>query len=161
MRIYKFQENDIANGEGVRLSLFTQGCFKYCVGCFNKETWDIGGGREFTHDDYNYIMQELKKPQYSGLSVLGGEPMLWRDTITKLCKDVKQKFPDKTIWLWTGYKFEEVCDICDSEKLDLLRYIDVIVDGEFDYEKRVYNQFRGSSNQRIIHLKEGKVFKIE
>lgn len=157
MRIYKIRENDIANGEGVRLSLFTQGCLKYCVGCFNKETWNISGGREFTHDDYNYIMQELKKPQYSGLSVLGGEPMLWRDTITKLCKDVKQKFPDKTIWLWTGYEFEEVCDICDSEKLDLLRYIDVIVDGEFDYEKRVYNQFRGSSNQRIIHLKEGKV----
>ena len=161
MRICKIQENDIANGEGVRLSLFTQGCLKHCVGCFNEETWDIRGGRVFTHDDYNHIMQELKKPRYSGLSVLGGEPMLWRYTITKLCKDVKQKFPDKTIWLWTGYKFEDVCYICDSEKLDLLRYIDVIVDGKFDCKNLVYNQFRGSSNQRIIHLKEGKVDWIE
>ena len=161
MKIYKIQENDIANGEGVRLSIFTQGCFKHCVGCFNEETWDIGCGRLFTRDDWSYIMQELENPKYSGLSILGGEPMLWRGTITKLCKDVKRKFPDKTIWLWTGYKFEEVRNICDSEKLDLLRYIDVIVDGEFDYKKLVYNQFRGSSNQRIIHLREGKVDWIE
>ena len=159
MRIYNIRENDIANGEGVRLSLFTQGCMRHCPNCFNKETWDVKGGREFTKYDKEYILKELSKDKYSGLSILGGEPLYWYIDICALCKSIKLLLPNKDIWLWTGYSFEEVCKMPVSSYL--LENIDVIVDGDFQQDKKVYNQFRGSSNQRIIHLKEGKVFKIE
>lgn len=142
---------DIANGPGCRVVIFCSGCPHHCPGCFQPETWDFNYGKEFTEDTLNSIL-ELAKPDYiSGLSVLGGEPCNSRNLpeILKLTRKFKEVYPDKTVWLWTGYLFEEVFeDLVDSE-------IDVVVDGRFVEElKDLKLKYRGSSNQRIIDLKE-------
>lgn len=145
---------DISNGTGVRVSLFVSGCTHRCKGCFNREAWDFNFGQEFTTDTFNQIIDLLKPDYISGLSLLGGEPLenanYW--LVVSLVGAVKYLlYPHKTIWLYTGYKWEDI------KHFSIFNYIDVVVDGEFKEElKDISLNFRGSSNQRIIDVKKSK-----
>ena len=145
---------DIANGEGFRVSLFVTGCLRNCPGCFNKQAQDPKFGNLFDDAAKDKIFAELENEWCKGLSLLGGEPMSKlsdnRKQVIALCKEVKEKFPDKDIWVWSGYTMEELKD--DPETADLFKYIDVLVDGPFILAKKDLSiPFRGSSNQRILH----------
>ena len=162
MRYNKIRKMDISNGPGVRVSIFFQGCSFHCKNCFNPETWDFNGGKEFTDDVINHILELSNKTHVSGLSILGGEPMHpnnIKGTI-KLCKAFKERFKDKNIWCWTGFLID---DILDKE---VLNYIDVLVDGRFKQEE--YDptlKWRGSKNQRVIdvkkYLKQNKIYLLK
>jgi anaerobic ribonucleoside-triphosphate reductase activating protein len=151
MRYNQIRSLDIANGKGCRISIFCSGCEHRCKGCFQPETWDFNYGKEFTEDTLNSIL-ELAKPEYiRGISLLGGEPAHPRNLpeILKLTRKFKEVYPEKDIWMWTGYQIEDIFeDLIDSK-------IDVVVDGRFVEElKDLRLKFRGSSNQRVIDLKE-------
>lgn len=151
MNYGRLNKTDIANGSGVRVSLFVSGCRNHCKGCFNPETWDFNYGQEFTTDTVDEIMDALEPDYISELSVLGGDPFEGEniDVITDLCKAVREKYPNKTIWVYTGYKFEIL------KVLDIMKYIDVLVDGRFiESQKDLSLVFRGSRNQRIIDVQK-------
>lgn len=152
---------DIANGTGVRVSLFVSGCTHHCAGCFNSETWDFNYGKQYTSETQAEILAALDFGHISGLTLIGGEPMEPENqrVLIKLVKEVKKSFPDKNIWCYTGYNFENEllknsrarCEVTD----ELLRHIDIIVDGKFEIDKRnLMLKFRGSENQRIILVQE-------
>jgi len=151
MRYSQIRNLDIVNGPGCRISIFVSGCERRCKNCFNPETWNFDHGKEFTEDTLNSILELAKPDHISGLSILGGEPLhpKNREEVIRLARKFKEKYPDKTVWLWTGYLIEEVFeDLVDSE-------IDVVVDGKFvEALKDLRLKYRGSSNQRIINLKE-------
>lgn len=145
---------DIANGEGFRVSLFVTGCLRNCPGCFNKQAQDPSFGKFFDEEAKKKIFAELDQEWCKGLSLLGGEPMSKlsdnRKQVIALCKEIKEKYPDKDIWMWSGYTMDELKQ--DPETQDIFKYIDVIVDGPFVLEKKDLSiPFRGSSNQRILH----------
>lgn len=152
MKYNKIKPNDVSNGDGVSVSLFTQGCPHHCVGCFNKETWTMEDGKEFTHHTIKYILHSLNRNNVDRhLSILGGEPLIPRNEIelSQLCRQVKDLYPNKKIWLWTGYLYE---DVKDNE---VLKYVDVLIDGKFDMSKKNLSlKYKGSENQRVIDLKE-------
>ena len=143
---------DIANGPGVRVSLFTSGCRNRCKGCFQPETWDFRYGKEFTDETMQEILRLLEDPNIAGLSILGGDPLEPENigTVTEICKKVKEMFGDtRDIWLWTGYDF---IDYIDHE---LMSYLDVMVDGRYEVDKRDLTlSYRGSWNQRVIDVQE-------
>ena len=148
---------DIANGIGFRLSLWCSGCSRRCKGCFNPEAQDPNFGKEFDNKARHKVMKELADEHCSGLSLLGGEPLSElsnnRETIIGLSREVKEKYPNKTIWCWSGFLFEEI--LKDKSMSPILNYIDVLVDGEFLLEKKDLScPFRGSSNQRILDVAE-------
>lgn len=152
--------NDIANGEGIRTTIFVSGCRIHCKECFNKETWNFDYGNEFTSEIEDEIISSLKSGHIKGLTILGGEPMEpenQRDLLPFL-KRVKSECPDKTIWMYTGYVFDK--DLVKGGKKyteftdRVISYLDVLVDGPFIEElKDISLKFRGSSNQRIIEFK--------
>ena len=157
------KECDIANGPGVRVTLFVSGCTHHCKGCFNEMTWDFQYGREFTEEDIDKLIKLLEPSYVAGLTLLGGEPMEYRNQqgLLPLLRKVKEAYPDKTIWCYTGYLYEK--DILENfcgkweETREMLSYLDVIVDGEFVEElKDISLRFRGSSNQRIIDVKKSR-----
>ena len=153
MRYNLIRKMDISNGPGVRVSIFMQGCSFHCKNCFNQETWDFEGGREFTDDTINKVLELCNKPEVKGLSILGGEPMHPTNIegTTKLAKAFKEKYPEKNIWAWTGFKYE---DIKDKE---VFNYIDVLVDGQYKDELHDPTlKWKGSSNQRVIDIKKSK-----
>lgn len=154
MKFIKIKDNDIANGVGITMSLWTQGCPHHCKGCFNMETWDFNKGKEFTELDLKYIFDNINKNDiHRDLSILGGEPLCPQNIegVINLCKEFKKIYPNKKIYIWTGYTLEEFNDIQKS----ILKYIDVIVDGKFIEEKRNLSlKLRGSENQRVINVKE-------
>lgn len=161
MRYNKIRKMDIANGVGVRVSIFMQGCTFNCKNCFNPETHDFNGGQEFTDETIAHVLKLGEPEHIVGLSILGGEPLHPRNIegTEKLAKAWKEKFPDKTIWVWSGFLFENLKD------KSVIKYIDVLVDGQFVDEKKDYRlKFRGSSNQRVIDvqpsLKENKIVTI-
>ena len=140
---------DIANGPGIRVSIFVSGCRNKCKGCFNPETWDFKYGQEFTWETLHEIEELLKNPHISGLSILGGDPFEPenREWIETLCAYVKHNVIDKDIWVWTGYMWEDLKD------LGVMQYIDVLVDGRFEEGlKDLRLKYAGSSNQRIIDV---------
>ena len=144
---------DIANGEGFRVSLFVTGCLRNCPGCFNKQAKDPAFGKKFDDEAKQKIFAELDNEWCEGLSVLGGEPMSRlsdnRAQVIAFCKEVKEKYPNKDIWMWSGYTMEELMSMPDTK--DIFKYIDVLVDGPFVQEKKDLSiPFRGSSNQRIL-----------
>jgi len=144
---------DVANGTGFRVSLFVSGCKRSCPGCFNPEAQDPSFGKPFDEEAKEKIFSELGQKYCRGLSLLGGEPMSVcsdnRKVVISLAKEVKEKFPNKDIWLWSGYTLEELQG--DSETKEILKWIDVLVDGPFIREKKDLSiPFRGSSNQRIL-----------
>ena len=150
MRYNKIRKMDISNGPGVRISIFMQGCHFHCKDCFNSETWDFEGGKEFTDETINRVLELCDKEYIKGLSILGGEPLHPKNIegTTRLAKKFKEKFDDKTIWVWSGFLFETV-------DKDTLKYIDVLVDGQFKTE--LFNptlKYKGSSNQRVIDVQK-------
>lgn len=149
----KIRKLDAANGPGVRTTLFVSGCTFNCPGCFNKESQNFNFGEEFTKEVEDRFMEYIKNPNVVGVSLLGGEIMQQdTDTILNLVKRIKEE-TGKNIWCWTGYKYEELIKI--NEKLDILQYIDVLVDGRFEMEKRdLMLKYRGSSNQRVIDVRK-------
>ena len=151
MRYNVIRKMDISNGPGVRVSIFMQGCEFHCKNCFNPETWDFEGGQEFSEETIHKVLDLCQKNEIKGLSILGGEPMHPANIegTTKLAKAFKEKYPDKTIWTWSGFKFE---DLKDKE---VFHYIDVLVDGQYKDELHDPTlKWRGSSNQRVIDIKE-------
>lgn len=151
MNYAKIKPVDVANGEGVRVSLFVSGCSHHCKGCFNKELWKYSAGQEFTYETINEIINLCSKSYISGLSLLGGEPLDPKNIgWTKLLAQFfKRYYPNKTIWCYTGYVWENI------KGFDILKYIDILVDGQFVEDlKDPRLKFRGSSNQRIIDVKK-------
>ena len=152
MRYNKIRKMDISNGPGVRVSIFFQGCHFHCPGCFNPDTWDFNGGKEFNDEVINHVLDLANNDVISGLSILGSEPLNPKNIegSTKLAKVFKEKYPNKTIWLWSGYLFDEY--IHDKE---IINYLDVIVDGQFKIElSSPLLKFKGSDNQRVIDVKK-------
>ena len=154
MNYAKIYRADIANGIGFRVSLFVSGCARNCSGCFNKEAQDPCYGKEFDEEAKQKIFKELEHEWCKGLSLLGGDPLSKlsdnRKTTIEFAKEVKEKFPTKDIWCWSGYTLEEIQ--ADDGMKDILKYIDILVDGPFVEEKKDLTiPFRGSSNQRILH----------
>lgn len=141
---------DIADGEGIRVVLFVSGCSHHCKGCQNPESWCPKAGKPFTEETKNKLFKLLSREYICGLTLSGGDPLYIdnREVLTQLCKEFKEKFPNKTIWLYTGYTYEEI------KNLNIVNYLDVIVDGKFQIDKRdITLPFRGSTNQNIIKLK--------
>lgn len=152
---------DVANGEGVRVSVFVSGCNHHCKGCFNQCAWDFNYGKEFSEKEEQQIIEYMNHDYISGLSLLGGEPLEPRNQegLLPLVKKVKEKFPDKNIWCYTGFDFEKdvVGKMAKNNETtrELLKYIDIIVDGKFEEDKKDLKlQFRGSSNQKIVDVKK-------
>lgn len=161
MNYAEIKNFDIANGLGVRVSLFVSGCTHHCKNCFNQMTWDFKYGKEFTKEVEDLIIDYLKPEHITGLSLLGGEPMEPSNqrALVSFVRRVKETYPQKDIWCYTGYLFDREllqesrarCEVTD----ELLSYIDVLVDGKFVEElKDLSLKFRGSSNQRIINVPE-------
>ena len=150
---------DVQDGDGVRVSIYVSGCHFHCKGCHNKEAWDFNYGKEFTEKEIDYILDAMNKSYIKGLSILGGEPLelVNQQGLLPLVKRVKETYPDKNIWCYTGYDFEK--DVLDDmiKKYDyskeLMNHIDIMVDGEFVEEKKLADlKFRGSTNQRKIDV---------
>ena len=159
MNYAKIYRADIANGQGFRVSLFVSGCARNCKGCFNKEAQDPAFGKPFDDKAKQKIFKELEHDWCRGLSLLGGEPLSKlsdnRKTVIAFAKEVKDKFPNKDIAIWSGYTLEEIQ--ADDSMKDILKYVDVFVDGPFvEEQKDLSLPFRGSSNQRILY--RGKDF---
>lgn len=159
MNYAAIKKTDVANGPGVRVSLFVSGCTHYCKGCFNHEAWDFCYGNLYTEDVEGEILQALEPSYIRGLSVLGGEPFeeANRLSVLGLLEKVKARYPEKTIWCYTGYDYEKdlLCWIAEGKKEveQMLTCIDVLVDGEFVEEKKNLKlAFRGSENQRLINV---------
>ena len=168
MKYLKIINYDTNNGSGFRTTLFVSGCGKVpkCKYCQNKESWDFNKGYDFTQETEDYIINLLSQPLISGFSLIGGEPMdnLEDGKLIKLLKRIRIEFPNISIYCWTGYKYE---DIIQKPKVkELLQYIDLLRDGEFDITKKDLTQYlQGSSNQRYINvqesLKQNKVIEYE
>ena len=176
MRFAQIRSMDISNGEGVGVSLFVQGCPFHCFGCFNSETWNFDGGKEWTEETEDKFMKLIDRPYIKRISFLGGEPLAEQNLseVLSLVKEICEKFPNKIIWLYTGYSIEDIVNFntnsvsqqyFDRDKFirnSILTYIDVLVDGRYiDEQKDLTLKFRGSKNQRVIDvkqtLKQGKV----
>lgn len=157
MRYNKIRKMDISNGEGVRVSLFVQGCEFHCKNCFNTEAWDFQGGKEFTTETLNTLLDLCDKEYIKGLSILGGEPMhpTNRETVVDIMRAFKFRFPNKDIWMWTGYTLEELLEQNDEDVKSMLIYLDYLIDGQFiDEKKNLKLKWAGSDNQRCINIQE-------
>lgn len=158
MKFINILDCDIIDGEGVRVTLFVSGCSHKCKGCHNPESWNSDFGKEYNQDVENQLINLLNKPYIDGITLSGGDPLYIdnRETILNLCKRIKKELPNKSIWLYTGFDFEDI------ETLELLNYVDVLIDGKFKLDLLDTTlAFKGSSNQRVIDvkksLKENKV----
>lgn len=152
MKYQKINKSDIANGPGVRCSVFVSGCSIRCKGCFNAEAWDFKCGKEFTTDTIVEILNYLEPNYITGFSLLGGEPFDQdSNLLVDLLEQIKSKYPEKTIWCWTGYEFNHIKD------RELTKYLDVAVCGPFKLELRDIssnNLYRGSTNQYVVDVKQ-------
>lgn len=161
MNYADIKQYDVANGPGIRISLFVSGCTHHCKECFNKETWDFNYGKPFTDDTIDTIIEYMKPDFIKGITLLGGDPFEKSNQapLIPLIERIKKTYPEKTIWCFTGYDFEkDVLVKMENEWPDmkkLLSYIDVLVDGEFELEEKSMNLFfKGSANQRTIMVQE-------
>lgn len=161
MNYATIKPNDVANGPGIRVSVFVSGCTHHCKGCFNEEAWDFTYGSEFTQQTIDEILTYLEPSYIKGLSLLGGEPFEYSNQqgLLPLLREVKKRFPQKDIWCYTGYRFDEdiLDEMCKTNEVtrEMVSYLDVLVDGKFILEQKNINlRFRGSENQRIIKVKE-------
>ena len=152
MNYAKIRKLDVTNGPGIRTTLFVSGCTHNCEGCFNKEQQDFNYGNKFTKETEDEFIQLTKNKQIKGVNILGGEPMqqIMDDTLLNLLKRIKLE-TDKPIWLWSGYTFEEIVN--NPKRLEILREVDVLIDGKFQADKRdIMLKYRGSANQRVIDV---------
>ena len=173
MRYASIRSMDISNGEDIGVALFVQGCYSHCKGCFNPETWDFNGGKEWTEEVQNKFLDLVDKPFIKRVSILGGEPLAYENLpdVYDLVKTIKEKYPDKKIWLYTGYTLncgtnergELLGDFANADigwdngllRNHIIRNCDVVVDGAYKEELRDLTlAFRGSSNQRLIDVKQ-------
>ncbi len=149
MRYHNITKDDMLNGDGLRVVLWVAGCSHHCKGCQNPITWDPDGGIPFEQKDKEEIFEQLDQSYIEGITFSGGDPLHEKNIreVTELAKEIKKKYPDKTIWLYTGYRWEEV------KNLEIIKYLDVMVDGRFDLAARdVTLQWKGSPNQRVIDV---------
>ena len=149
--------SDMINGKGIRVSLFVSGCTHKCKGCFNKDTWDPDYGNPFTEKEENEIFDYFKKygSIARGLSLLGGDPTYYKNTETLIAflKKFKEKFPDKDIWIWSGFTWEQI--MTDKKRSELISLCDVLIDGRFMLEEKNLNlKWKGSNNQRVIDVQK-------
>ena len=144
LRYAQYYPCDLLNGEGVRCTLFVTGCIHACAGCHNKSTWNPKSGEPVDEELILRILCDLK--DRDGLTLSGGDPLLPRNLpeVTELCRRVKEVYPEKDIWLWTGYRIEEVCH------LEIAQYLDVVIDGKYVKELPTLKPWRGSDNQRLL-----------
>ena len=171
MRFASMRNLDISNGEGVGVSLFVQGCDRHCFNCFNPDTWDFNGGKEWTEEAKNKFMELIDRPYIKRISVLGGEPLAKQnlDEVLSLIKEIRTSFPEKAIWLYSGYNFDLLNSKYNEYKYtpfaanadewltrwEIISNIDIMVDGEYiDEQKDLSLRFRGSKNQRVIDVKQ-------
>ena len=174
MRYSSMRNLDISNGEGVGISLFVQGCPFHCKNCFNSDTWDFNGGKEWTEKTKNKFMELIDRPYIKRVSFLGGECLADQnlDEVLKLVKEIRISFPEKTIWLYTGFEWNQImnmqvmqpifsCKDLESKiqnilkRQEIIKMCDVLVDGEYiDEQKDLTLKFRGSKNQRVIDVKK-------
>lgn len=171
MRYAQIRSMDISNGEGVGVSLFVQGCPFHCKNCFNSDTWDFNGGKEWTEKTKNKFMELIDRPYIRRISILGGEPLAEQnlDEVLSLIKEIRILYPEKTIWLYTGYNFDLLKSQYDEYKYtpfaasadewltrwEIISNVDVFVDGEYiDEQKDLTLKFRGSKNQHVIDVKQ-------
>lgn len=167
MRYASIRSLDISNGEGVGVSFFVQGCPFHCKNCFNSETWDFNGGKEWTEKTKNKFMELIDRPYIKRVSFLGGECLADQnlDGVLDLIKEIRISFPEKTIWLYTGYSYSEIfrgqSSCLSQERLnnfkrrEIIKQCDVLVDGEYiDEQKDITKKWAGSKNQRVINVKE-------
>jgi anaerobic ribonucleoside-triphosphate reductase activating protein len=149
MQYHNITKDDMLNGDGLRVVLWTAGCSHGCKGCHNPVTWDPNGGIEFDNKAKEEIFEQLNKDYVNGITYSGGDPLFCgnRECITGLVKEIKEKYPHKTQWLYTGYKWEEIKD------LPLVKNLDVLVDGKFEIEvKNTQLHWKGSANQNVIDV---------
>lgn len=167
MRYAQIRSMDISNGEGVGVSLFVQGCPFHCKNCFNSETWDFNGGKEWTEETRNKFMELIDRPYIKRVSFLGGECLAEQnlDEVLSLIKEIRISFPEKTIWLYTGYTYSEIfrgqASCLSQEGLNnfkrrkIIKLCDVVVDGRYiDEQKDITKKWAGSKNQQVINVKE-------
>ena len=174
MRFASMRNLDISNGEGVGVSLFVQGCDRHCFNCFNPDTWDFNGGKEWTEETKNKFIKLIDRPYINRISVLGGEPLAEQnlDEVLSLIKEIRISFPEKTIWLYTGFEWNQIMNIkvmqpifsCEDlenkiqnvlKRQEIIKQCDVLVDGEYiDEQKDLSLKFRGSKNQNCIDVKQ-------
>lgn len=159
MKYHNITKDDMLNGDGLRVVLWVSGCEHHCKGCQNPVTWNPDDGLDFDQESKEELFRELEKPYVSGITFSGGDPLYFTniEKVTELCREVKEKFPNKSIWIYTGYSWNEVKHISV-----LMQFVDVLVDGKFIQELKDKNlKWKGSSNQMVIDvqrsLKEGKV----
>lgn len=151
MRYASIRDFDISNGEDIGVSLFVQGCHFHCPNCFNQSTWDFNGGKEFTIETMRHLIKLMDRPYIKRFTLLGGEPLAPEnfETSKEILRVIKEIYPNKQVWLFTGYVMENIPD------KSILKYVDVLVDGPYKHELRDLSlAFRGSSNQRIIKKEE-------
>lgn len=167
MRYSSMRNIDISNGEGVGVSLFVQGCPFHCFGCFNSDTWDFNGGREWTEKTKDKFMKLINRPYIKRISFLGGECLAEQnlDEILSLIKQIRISYPEKTIWLYTGYSYQKIFrgeSSCISQeglnnfkRREIIKLCDVVVDGEYiDEQKDLTLKWKGSKNQHVIDVKQ-------
>lgn len=151
MNYHNIVHCDMRNGTGLRVTLFVSGCNHHCKGCHNPRTWDPNSGIEFDEAAKQELFAELNKDYISGVTFSGGDPLFPqnREVILSLCKEIKTLYPNKNIWLYTGYKYEQV------KHLEILKYIDVLIDGKYVEKLRSVNlPWVGSSNQKVIYVSD-------
>lgn len=159
MNYHKILYDDMLNGEGLRVTVFFSGCHHKCKGCHNPQTWDINSGKKFDSEAKNEVYKYLDKDYISGITLSGGDPLILENLneMTEFCKEIKDKYPNKNIWVYTGYNFDELRN--DVRYNEILNYIDIIVDGEFIEELADQKyKYAGSTNQRIINIKNNHLF---
>ena len=162
MHVGEVMTADVANGEGMRVSVFVSGCRNHCKGCFQPQTWDFNYGREYTPEIEQFIIDELSKSYYDGITILGGDPMEPenQEPVLRLLRRIKKELPDKNVWVYTGFVYDRDLvpggkRFVDGVTRELLESIDILIDGRFVEElKNLMLNFRGSGNQRIIKMKE-------
>lgn len=170
MNYHNITKDDMLNGDGIRVVLWVAGCNHHCPECQNSQTWDKRSGIPFKEADKEELFNELSKDYVSGITFSGGDPLFTHNVVEihNLCVEIKKKFPNKTIWLYTGYEYETIMKACERCTLPAVRkaiitnFVDVLVDGRYEKDLKDTNlKWRGSSNQRVIDvkksLKEGKV----
>lgn len=151
MRYHDITRDDMKNGDGLRVVLWLSGCRHHCPGCQNPVTWDPGDGLYFDASAEEEIMGQLEKPYISGITFSGGDPLFAEnlEEVCACCRKIKERFPQKTIWLYTGEVWEDI------RHLEILQYVDVLVDGPFEQDKKdTLLHWRGSANQRVIDVKK-------
>ena len=165
MRYASIRNMDISNGKGLGVSLFVQGCSFHCKNCFNHETWDFDGGKEWTPEIKEKFFKLINRDYVERVSILGGEPLVDKnvEAVLDLIKEIRFKFPNKKIWVYSGYEWNTIVtsdlnferDKISKIRRDVLNYIDVLVDGKFDEEKKDLTlKWKGSTNQHVIDVQE-------